>query len=133
MKFIHDKAPHPSISHFPLLHPTTKEDILRSWRAHIQALAESKRASPNSITPGKIVAIIDTISSNPGILNPWVDMVKTAKRHGALAVVDGAHSLGQEVDLKGKLAEADPDFFVSNAHKWLYAKRGAALFYVPER
>ena len=125
MKFIHDKAPHPSISHFPLLHPTTKEDILRNWEAHIQALKLT--------SSGKIIAIIDTISSNPGILNPWVDMVKIAKRHGALAVVDGAHSLGQEVDLKGKLAEADPDFFVSNAHKWLYAKRGAALFYVPER
>ncbi|KAL1706955.1 pyridoxal phosphate-dependent transferase [Schizophyllum commune] len=125
VKSIHDKAPHPSISHFPLLHPTTKEDILRNWEAHIQALKLT--------STGKIVAIIDTISSNPGILNPWVDMVKIAKRHGALAVVDGAHSLGQEVDLKGKLAEADPDFFVSNAHKWLYAKRGAALFYVPER
>ena len=133
MKFIHDKAPHPSISHFPLLHPTTKEDILRSWEAHIQALVDFKRTPSNSTTPGKIVAIIDTISSNPGILNPWVDMVKIAKRHGALAVVDGAHSLGQEVDLKGKLREADPDFFVSNAHKWLYAKRGAAVFYVPER
>ncbi|KAI5827137.1 PLP-dependent transferase [Schizophyllum commune Tattone D] len=130
VKFIHDKAPHPSISHFPLLHPTTKEDILRSWEAHIQALAEHKRSpdgSPNAnpAPTGKIVAIIDTISSNPGILNPWVDMVKIAKRHGALAVVDGAHSLGQEVDLKGKLEEADPDFF-------LYAKRGAAVFYVPE-
>uniref|UniRef100_D8Q269 Aminotransferase class V domain-containing protein n=1 Tax=Schizophyllum commune (strain H4-8 / FGSC 9210) TaxID=578458 RepID=D8Q269_SCHCM len=139
VKFIHDKAPHPSISHFPLLHPTTKEDILRAWEAHMQALANSKRASsdsdPNakSTTPGKIVAIIDTISSNPGILNPWVNMVKIAKRYGALAVVDGAHSLGQEVDLKDKLREADPDFFVSNAHKWLYAKRGAAVFYVPER
>ncbi|KAL1759702.1 pyridoxal phosphate-dependent transferase [Schizophyllum commune] len=125
VKFIHDKAPHPGISHFPLLHPTTREDILRTWEAHIQALKLT--------STGKIVAIIDTISSNPGILNPWVDMVKIAKRHGALAVVDGAHSLGQEVDLKGKLAEADPDFFVSNAHKWLYAKRGAAVFYVPER
>ncbi|KAL1658475.1 pyridoxal phosphate-dependent transferase [Schizophyllum commune] len=104
------------------------------------ALVDSKRTSPDSTTAtanpthtGKIVAIIDTISSNPGILNPWVDMVKIAKRHGALAVVDGAHSIGQEVDLKGKLKEADPDFFVSNAHKWMYAKRGAAVFYVPER
>ncbi|KAL1694181.1 pyridoxal phosphate-dependent transferase [Schizophyllum commune] len=103
------------------------------------ALVDSKRTSPDSTTAtanpthtGKIVAIIDTISSNPGILNPWVDMVKIAKRHGALAVVDGAHSIGQEVDLKGKLKEADPDFFVSNAHKWMYAKRGAAVFYVPE-
>ncbi|KAL1738158.1 hypothetical protein HDZ31DRAFT_78590, partial [Schizophyllum fasciatum] len=37
------------------------------------------------------------------------------------------------VNLKAKIAAAQPDFFVSNAHKWLYAKRGAAVLYVPER
>ena len=86
-----------------------------------------------SKSSGKIVAVIDSISSNPGILLPWEKMVTIAKKYGALTVIDAAHSIGQEPNLKEKIAESDPDFFVSNAHKWLFAKRGAALFYVPER
>uniref|UniRef100_D8Q281 Aminotransferase class V domain-containing protein n=1 Tax=Schizophyllum commune (strain H4-8 / FGSC 9210) TaxID=578458 RepID=D8Q281_SCHCM len=124
--YLHDRAPHPSISQFVLYHPTTREKILSDWETHVKDLAASK-------TSGKIVAVIDSISSNPGILLPWEKMVTIAKKYGALTVIDAAHSIGQEPNLKGKIAESDPDFFVSNAHKWLFAKRGAALFYVPER
>lgn len=31
------------------------------------------------------------------------------------------------------LHECDPDFFITNCHKWLHAPRGAALLYTPRR
>jgi len=31
------------------------------------------------------------------------------------------------------LAKAQPDFWISNCHKWLYSKRGSAILYVPHR
>lgn len=42
---------------------------------------------------------------------PWKELVKICKEEGAWSVIDGAHSIGQEVDVN--LKEADPDFWVS--------------------
>jgi len=74
--------------------------------------------------------VIDGIISNPGWVLPWMDMVKICKEEGVMSVIDGAHSIGQE---KLNLKESDPDFFVSNCHKWLMSKRGSAVVYVPKR
>ena len=45
----------------------------------------------------KVVAVIDSIASMPGVLLPWQEMVKICREEGVWSVVDAAHSLGQEV------------------------------------
>lgn len=63
------------------------------------------------------LVVVDSIASAPGVLYPWEDVVRLCHKYGALSLVDAAHSIGQhKVDVK----VADPDFFVTNMHKWLY-------------
>ncbi|KFA68942.1 hypothetical protein S40285_05435 [Stachybotrys chlorohalonatus IBT 40285] len=114
-----DKLEHREIA---LTYPVEDDEILAKFRDTVKKVEEE----------GKRVkaCIFDVVSSRPGLTFPWVDMVKACKELGVLSVVDGAQGIGM-VPLD--LTAADPDFFVSNCHKWLFVPRGCAVFYVPER
>lgn len=107
--YLHDIHPKTALRPFTLHFPTSHADIIENWRTHLRALP---RSTPSELNPKpKIVAVIDSIVSNPGALLPWKEMVKICKEEGVWSVVDGAHSIGQEVGVN--LAEAQPDFFIS--------------------
>lgn len=102
--------------------PMSKDDILKNLEKSIdEAQSQGKRIR---------VGIVDTIASKPGLKLPWVEVVKLLKDRQILSLVDGAHGIGQ---IPINLTSADPDFFVSNCHKWMYAHRGCAVFYVASR
>jgi len=103
VKNISDVPPNPTLHPFTILFPTTHTDIIVKFKEHLRALPK--------VEGKKIVAIIDTIISNPGVLLPWQEMVKICKDHNVWSVVDAAHSIGQEMNIN--LSQYQPDFWVS--------------------
>jgi hercynylcysteine S-oxide lyase len=76
------------------------------------------------------LAIIDTIVSMPGLRIPFEKLVPALQAEGAMVLVDAAHGIGQIIiDLK----TLQPDFLVTNLHKWFFVPRGCAALYVPKR
>ncbi|KAJ7305564.1 pyridoxal phosphate-dependent transferase [Mycena albidolilacea] len=122
-RFLHDGPGHPEVSQFVIQWPTSHAAIIARYRAHLESIPRHAGQ--------KIVAIIDSITSVPGALMPWQKLVQVCKEAGVYSVIDGAHSIGQEMNID--LSKADPDFWVSNCHKWLFAQRGCAIMFVAER
>jgi hercynylcysteine S-oxide lyase len=74
------------------------------------------------------IALIDSISSVPGVSIPYKQIAKMLKDEGILCMIDGAHSFGHEtLDLKNS---DGVNFLTSNLHKWGYVHRAVALLYV---
>ncbi|PBK87068.1 PLP-dependent transferase [Armillaria gallica] len=114
---------------------TTYRSISRTAQLISDVLPHPERAStigPRAVAKNaKFVAVVDAIISNPGALPPWEVMTDICREFDVWSVVDAAHAIGQQ---PGKqLDQAKPDFWISNCHKWLFAKRGAAVLYVPKR
>jgi hercynylcysteine S-oxide lyase len=103
VKNISDVPPYPTVSPFTVPFPSTHADIIANFKDHLRALPKTEGK--------KIVAVIDTIISNPGVLLPWKEMVEICRDYSVWSVVDAAHSIGQELDIN--LSESKPDFWVS--------------------
>lgn len=103
IQYLTDVPPSPQISMFLLQFPTSKEDILIRFRDHLKSIER---------IPGrKVVAVVDALVANPGVLLPWEELVKICKEEGVISVVDAAHAIGQQMGIN--LNKADPDFWIS--------------------
>ncbi|THU90144.1 PLP-dependent transferase [Dendrothele bispora CBS 962.96] len=104
-----------------------------------QSQQKQSNTTANKKLP-KVVAIIDSIISVPGVSLPWAEMVQILREEcgggedaNVWSVIDAAHSIGQEVTLPKSISLAQPDFLITNCHKWLFTKRSCAVLYVPKR
>lgn len=76
---------------------------------------------------GVKLLVLDHIPSNTPFIVPVCNIVTLCHQHNVQVLVDGAHTLGA---LPLNLEELNADFYVSNAHKWLCAPKGAAFLHV---
>ncbi|TDZ19874.1 Hercynylcysteine sulfoxide lyase [Colletotrichum orbiculare MAFF 240422] len=105
-----------------LTYPLEDEEIIAVFRSTVAgSRREGKRPK---------VCLFDVVSSTPGVRFPFEAMVAACRELGIVSLVDGAQGVGM---IPLDLATLDPDYFVSNCHKWLHVPRASAVFYVPER
>jgi selenocysteine lyase/cysteine desulfurase len=119
-------------------YPIEDAEIVKRFR---ETVAKEKAEGKNVK-----IAMFDTVLTFPGARMPWEDLVSACRDLGVLSLIDGAHGIGH-IDLT-HLGKVNPDFFVSNCHKydphpisrfyaevtrWLYVPRGCAVFHVPVR
>jgi hercynylcysteine S-oxide lyase len=103
-------------------YPIDDDVIISRFRTTVnECRASGKRAR---------ICLFDVVSSLPGVRFPFEAMTGTCRELGILSLVDGAQGVGM---VHINLAALNPDFFVSNCHKWLHVPRGCAVFYVPFR
>jgi selenocysteine lyase/cysteine desulfurase len=103
-------------------YPLSDHDLIAKFEEAVKSIkAEGKNPK---------IAVYDTIVSQPGVRVPFERLTELCREHGILSCIDGAHGVG---GIPTDLTKLDPDFYVSNCHKWLLVPRGCAVFYVPER
>jgi isopenicillin-N epimerase len=79
--------------------------------------------------PRTQLAIIDHIASPTAVVFPVAEITRALKAKGVRVLIDGAHALGQ---LRLDLPAIGADWYTANAHKWLFAPKGAAFLYATE-
>ncbi|GMI40777.1 hypothetical protein TeGR_g7438 [Tetraparma gracilis] len=101
---------------------TAEESFVAPMRDALAALSDDEKARVRMVT-------LSHISSVPAFEEPVKELADVIKASNpeTLVLVDGAHALGQiPIDI-GSLG--DIDYYLSNAHKWLFTPKAAAFLW----
>lgn len=105
-----------------ITYPCEDEEIVAVFKAAVQqSRAEGKRPK---------ICLYDAVSSLPGVRFPFEELTKACREEGIISLLDGAQGIGM---IEFDIGALDPDFFLTNCHKWLHVPRGCAVLYVPLR
>ena len=77
------------------------------------------------INPNTKILSITHVSNALGVINPVSDLIKKAKAHGAITIIDGAQAIPH---LAIDVTELGSDFYVFSAHK-VYAPTGIGILW----
>ena len=72
------------------------------------------------------ILFLSHITSPTALLLPIKKLVKIAKQHKIITIIDGAHAPGH-IDLN--LKNLNADFYSGNCHKWMMSPKGAAFMW----
>lgn len=97
-----------------LVYPLSDAEVVAAFK---------KTFEENVIT----MTLFDTVVSMPGVKMPFKELVLLCKEYGVVSLVDGAHSVGL---IPLDFGDFEPDYYVSNLHKWLGVPRANAVMYV---
>ena len=84
-----------------------------------------------ALSPRTVFAVFDHVTSASATLLPIVELARMCRQAGVPVMIDGAHAPGM---LTLDVPTLGVDWYTGNAHKWLFAPRGAGLLWTaPER
>ncbi len=82
-----------------------------------------------ALTAHTKIAVFDHVTSPSAVVMPLSRLIVAARQAGAMLLIDGAHAPGQ---LALDIEELGVDWYVGNAHKWLYAPKGCGFLWASE-
>ncbi|KAI8868864.1 hypothetical protein GQ42DRAFT_109411, partial [Ramicandelaber brevisporus] len=123
------------VSRIDLTLPLTDDEIV----ARVESFVDSRGQRQLEHSNGVKLAIVDAITSVPGVRLPFERITHAFQTRGIRVFIDGAHAAGQ-IRLKinpssattdGDSAESfNPDYLAVDLHKWYQSPRGTCFFYI---
>ncbi|OBZ72541.1 hypothetical protein A0H81_07972 [Grifola frondosa] len=113
IQYLADRSeqPRPEAYSIQYTFPMSHAEILDAFRARVREIKQLHASTEFSDAPleslgyeegskkNKFVAVIDSVTANPGVLMPWKEMVRVCRKKAFWSVVDAAHSIGQETNI----------------------------------